>query len=93
MKIFKYPLEIRDRIVIQMPIGAVLLHVDVQREMPCLWAAVDPEEADEGRVIYVRGTGHELGRVAVSKYVGTFQMLDGELVWHVFDGGSAEVPF
>jgi len=91
MKVFKYPLELADKIVLKMPENAQMLCVQVQYGSVCLWAAVDPEAPDEKRTIYVRGTGHELGMAAVSKYIGTFQLTGGALVFHVFDGGSS--PF
>ena len=83
--IYKYPLIIDDRQIIQMPSDAVLLCVQVQRGIPCLWARVDEDNAAESRVILTRGTGH--AAAGVGDYVGTYQIEGGQLVFHVFDGG------
>lgn len=71
----------------EMPIGAKLLTIQLQRGNPCLWALIDPlEKKLTSRKIVTYGTGHaiELGL----EYVGTYQLLDGALVMHVFDGGE-----
>lgn len=82
--IYKYPLQVTDCQVIEMPIGSRILAIQMQRGVPCLWATVDPEEEKkEKRFIRVVGTGHELSEYIA--YIGTYQMADGALVWHVFE--------
>jgi hypothetical protein len=88
MTIWKFPLRIDDEVLITMPVGAVPLCVQMQYQVPCLWAVVDETANVEMHRFYIRGTGHRLGNVAIDKYIGTFQALDGNLVFHVFDGGS-----
>lgn len=92
MKIFKYPIEIADRVSILMPKGARILCFQTQEEIPCIWAAVDPGALMVPRRFRVVGTGHEV-KVDVdsmaSAYVGTAQMMGGRLVWHLFDLGEA----
>lgn len=70
-----------------MPENATILCVQIQAGVPCVWAAVNPAEPDELRIFNWRGTGHELGNVALDKYVGTVQLENGSLVFHLFDGG------
>jgi len=83
--IYKYPLDIRHHQEIEMPSGSEILTVQSQGEMGCLWAMIDTEkEIKEMRIISVVGTGHEVPPDCV-KYIGTFQMAGGALIWHVFE--------
>ena len=50
-----------------------------------MWCLVDPEKEKGLRNIIVNGTGHQITHEA--KFIGTFQMYDGSLVFHVFDNG------
>lgn len=69
-----------------MPVGAMVLSVQVQRMMPYIWALVDPDLPPlEERLFYVVGTGHPLSDNP-GKYIGTFQLLEGGLVFHLFEG-------
>ena len=81
--IYKYPLIIGDQ-DIEMPKGAQILTVQVQNDMPCLWALVAPSNPPELKRITVAGTGHNIFEVDLLAYVGTFQLHGGELVFHVF---------
>lgn len=81
-EIWKFPIEMGAN-KIEMPNGAVVLTVQLQNDIPCLWAIVNPEEASNTRVFHIHGTGHPL-EVAPRDYVGTFQQ--GPFVWHVFEG-------
>lgn len=85
--IWKFPLQVADRQSIKMPIGAEILTVQTQNEEPCLWALVDPKAETESRYIEIFGTGHKVCYdMGVSrKYISTFQMGDGRLVFHVFE--------
>lgn len=84
MTIYKYPLEITDRQVIDMPDGAKILTVQVQHEVPCVWAPVDPDVASVPRYFTIYGTGHPCS--AEGQYVGTFLVHGGALVFHIFEG-------
>lgn len=87
--VWKFPLALADRQLINMPTGAKLLTVQMQDVDICLWALVDPDAAPVQRAITVAGTGHTmLGETG--KYVATFQMAHGELVFHVFDHGEVK---
>lgn len=84
-KIFKYPLETTDHQEVEMPIASVILCVQVQHGIPCLWAMVntDPELAKEKRKVRICGTGHDVDDHP-DYYVGTYQLQGGALVFHVF---------
>lgn len=85
--IWKYEIPIQDRFYLQMPEGARVLSVQVQRGIPSLWATVDSSARNTIHDFELRGTGHALGEVG--DYLCTFQMHDGSLVWHLFNGPSA----
>jgi hypothetical protein len=85
MKIYKYSLELVPEQQVEMPLGASILTVQIQNDIPYLWALVDPKIHTVRRTIYIRGTGHEFD-VKAFKYINTFQLLNGELIWHVFEG-------
>lgn len=85
--IFKYPLVVTDEQKILVPVGAEILCVQMQRDVPCLWAEVNVEETmREYREIFIHGTGHKYN--PHKRYIGTFQKFDGALVFHVFEGKS-----
>jgi hypothetical protein len=86
--IWKYPLVVVDEQTVQMPAMATMLCVQLQQESPCLWALVDEINPKTQRRILIRGTGHDASGIVGYRYIGTFQMLEGRLVFHVFDGGD-----
>ncbi len=53
-------------------------------QAPFIWALVDTDAPEEARVFHVRGTGHPAD--ALGRYVGTFQIDGGALVFHLFEG-------
>lgn len=85
--IYKYPLEVTDRQAIEMPKGAKILSVQVQSRVPCLWALVDANTNESEKVIIrTVGTGHAVydgGRKL--EYIGTYQLMNGSAVFHVFN--------
>lgn len=85
-RVYKYPLDIQDEVTVMMPKGARVLSVQVQNGRPCLWAAVDPNEMTlEERFFRIAGTGHTIQDDVVDGFIGTIQMYDGRLVFHVFE--------
>lgn len=86
-KVFKYPLRIDDKIILSLPKGAEILTVQTQFEHPCLWALVDPYATVETRVFRLAGTGHpiafDIG--SVYKYINSFQLQGGNLIFHLFE--------
>jgi hypothetical protein len=83
-KIFKYSLEVTDVQDVSLPSGAEVLCVQTQYGVPCVWAKVDPKAPEAYRRFFIYGTGHPV-RDAAMKYVGTFQLNGGDLVFHVFE--------
>ncbi len=82
--IWKYPFVVGDEVLIRIPRDARLLDVQMQDGTPCLWALVDTEARTEVRSFRIFGTGHPFDAVDGS-YVGTFQQVNGQLVWHLFE--------
>lgn len=85
--IWKFTLEVSDMQKVIMPIGAEILAVQAQNEIPCLWALVDPDAEKEIRYIEIFGTGHpvNIGMGISRKYISTFQLQGGALVFHSFE--------
>jgi len=84
--IYKYPLPLDNLSIIDMPTGAHVLCVQVQNDIPCLWAIVDPQQPLERRPFRLSGTGHLLALdVGASRYIGTFQLNNGSFIGHVFE--------
>ncbi len=82
--VWKYELEMEDYQDIEMPLESTILCVQKQRDKPCMWALVDPDDKERCRyTIRIAGTGHPI-KEEDHKYIGTFQMMDGNLVFHVF---------
>lgn len=81
--IYKYPLVITDRQVVELPVGARLLHVDDQFGQLHLWALVEQYAPTEPRTFRIVGTGHHFDDSArFSEHVGT--VMTPPFVWHVF---------
>lgn len=87
LRIFKYPFEVSDYFYIEMPQGASVLTVQTQHEKPCVWAIVDENQLVlENHRFCVFGTGHLMNIDTVEHhYVGTFQLLGGAFVGHLFE--------
>jgi len=84
--IWKYPLSLDHRQVISLPVCARILCVQVQNEVPCIWIVNkfvnDKDVINRTFIIY--GTGHIHEQIE-EKYIGTFQMSGGALVFHLFE--------
>lgn len=83
--IWKYELETLDLFDVDMPIGAKPLTVQMQNEKPCLWALVDSGKNKEKRTFSIYGTGHIVNSAQHKIYIGTYQLMDGGLVFHLFE--------
>lgn len=88
--IYKYRLAVTDTQTISMPAGAKLLTVQVQSgnsaqgDHPYLWALVETVAPLEDRTFITVGTGHPVSDDSLN-YLGTYQLHDGRLVFHVFE--------
>lgn len=87
-RVYKYDLPIGDWISVRMPEGAQALCVQTQHGAPQLWARVDIERPPVVHHFRMVGTGHDLG-TNVGRYVGTVQLHDGALVFHVFEDAAS----
>lgn len=87
LRIYKYPFNVQDEIRIEMPKDASILTIQAQDEVPCIWAIVDIEQPTiEVRRFRLFGTGHPMDiEPALSRYIGTFQLLGGRFIGHLFD--------
>jgi len=83
-KIFKYKITPYLKNEIEMPIGAEVLCVQTQNNEPHIWAMVDFNAELEKRIFWVIPTGNLIEPEA-SRYVGTFQIDNGNLVFHLFE--------
>lgn len=88
--IWKYELSFTDEQDVKMPVGAKILCVQTQGSVPCIWAIVDTSKSKdqyELRKFIIHGTGH----VCICEhheYIGTFQLNNGSLVFHLFEKGK-----
>lgn len=74
-------------IMVKMPKDAEILTIQTQNETPCIWALVNPENAKELRHFEVYGTGRDIScDIGIErKYINTFQLDGGSLVFHLFE--------
>lgn len=95
--IHRTSLVIRDEQTLQLPRGAVALHVaagylgaGTTSPIIELWYHCDPDQPLISRRFRVVGTGH-LADADVYQHIGTVihQLPGGRGVWHVFDLGEA----
>lgn len=83
-RVWKWTLSVTNEQSLQIPKGAKILTVQAQGGMPQLWAYCDPTELPETRTFRIVGTGNPIAEHP-GDYIGTFQMYDGALVFHVFE--------
>jgi len=84
-KIYKYSLEITDAQMIEMPEGAEVLTVQLQEEIPCIWAKVSPANKMVKYKVRIIGTGHAIyDDETLGKYIGTYLIKGDRLVFHVW---------
>lgn len=88
-EVWKFVVAVRDCFELEMPEQARVLHVE--RQFPggrpdevMMWALVDPQAALEIRTFYVRGTGHRLGDAEGAEHLGSFVLVNGTFVGHLF---------
>lgn len=86
-QIWKYAICTDDSITIFMPEDAQILTLQMQFGKPTIWALVDPYAAKTARTFEVYKTGRDMlwDQDITRKYIGTYQLYRGELVYHVFE--------
>lgn len=80
--VFKYVIDLPVT-ELTLPIGFKVLTVQGQNNQVCIWGEVDKDAPTEKVVFEIYGAGHDIpdsGR----KYIGTAQVHEGALVWHVY---------
>lgn len=86
MVVWKYRLPEVDAFVVEMPEGATVLSVQEQAgQGPQMWALCDPDNRKTSRRFFVLGTGHLSGVRKLGRFIGTFQLGGGDLVFHLFE--------
>jgi hypothetical protein len=83
--IYKYAIPAADSFQIDLPQSAKILTVQVQCDGVKIWAVVNPEEPKRTRHFQLVPTGVPFFDGATTVYVGTFQLQDGALVFHLFE--------
>lgn len=78
--IWKFPLA--DQQALMVPKGAKPLTVQLQAGVPYLWCEVDTSQNYTRLNVFTYGTGHIVKEGA--QYIGTYQEMGGELIWHVY---------
>lgn len=96
--IHKHALDIEDEISIGIQEGAEILTIQVQNGFPTIWYLIDDDKPLCRRTLEIFGTGNpikELPPTQTRQYIGTFQLLSGAIVFHVFEKKSNpdHVPF
>lgn len=87
-QIFKYTLEVTDKQFISLPKGSEILTIQTQFNEPQLWVLSDPSgQEKEERCIEMFGTGKPVycGMGLDRKYLSTYQLEEGNYVFHVFE--------
>jgi len=85
MRIWKWTIATTDRQTLHMPKGAKILTVQSQGEEAQLWALCDETEVKEPRRFAIHGTGNPMPTGDPGVYIGTYQLMEGRLVFHVFE--------
>ena len=82
--IYKYPLNIVDKQVINLPISAEFLHAGLDPVgKPCLWFIVENTNATMDYIIRIIGTGNPLDKdIEWFDHLGSVTMPPD--VWHIF---------
>lgn len=81
--VFKYSLPEVGANGLELPKGAKVISADVQGQMICLWAIVNPEAPKETRQFVVAPTGNGVDVTGLDFIQTTFTV--NGLVWHVFE--------
>jgi len=83
--IWKYPLKPIESQVVELPGGAKILTAQLQGNQLCLWALVNTLALTESRKIRIYGTEHPISNQKEHRYISTYQLADGEFIFHVFE--------
>ncbi|MHB8387575.1 MAG: DUF7352 domain-containing protein [Acidiferrobacteraceae bacterium] len=88
--IWKYPLPVTGDFYLDLPANTEILSAQAQQDKPQMWVRRSPADPD-ARIIrrnfQIVATGEEVehSRFEHWNHIDTFQLLDGELVFHLFE--------
>ena len=82
-RIYKYPIQVNDHFILELPDEAEILYIGMQKSEPFMWVLLDTEQSKEERHFYLYGTGMEVPDDYC--YIDSFQMLNGSLIFHLFE--------
>ena len=86
LKVFKYSVLFDDYFIIDLPLRAKILNVDMQGSKLVLWALVNPEFPTKERRFRLAGTGHLIEEDTTQlEYINSFKMQGGTFIFHVFE--------
>jgi hypothetical protein len=68
-----------------MPQHGKIIYLATQNGKPCLWVELFPNLPKEKRTIEIFGTGHPLDEDIERIYLGSYQLHNGDLIFHVFE--------
>ena len=83
IRIWKYELQVENEQEVDIPKAHTVLTVAIQNDAPCIWVEVDDSFETIPVKFITLGTGHVVNR-NVDKYIGSYQLHGGELVFHVY---------
>lgn len=86
-RIHKYAIQppYLPRVLVDMPAGAKVLSVQMELDMPWIWAVVDPEAPDVQRAFWLVRTGDKWPDESRARYLTTLLIGAGVLTLHVFE--------
>ena len=84
MRIWKQVIQVTNSQSIRAPEGSKILTVQMQNGNLCIWYQCDETAPCSFRTIDIYGTGNPIPDNP-GRYISTFQMNDGALVFHVFE--------
>lgn len=85
--VYKYDVLVEQVFLLIMPKGAVILSCQTQFNAPKLWAIVDTETEMEQRYFRIYGTGQAIPDEELTRlsFISTFQLYEGNYVYHLFE--------
>ncbi len=85
-RVYKYTIPL-GYFSLELPQGARILTVHEQHGEPQIWVLVNPDKSfTETRNFMIVGTGHPIEKnEEVLKYIGTFQLVGGDFIGHLFE--------
>lgn len=81
--VFKFDLTLETHQNIKIPRDHQILSIQTQRGKPRMWVRVNPESEPTTVALHTVCTGCPFA-FDVSKFLGTYQVQSGDLVFHVF---------